>query len=63
MRTSPYLTASTAMKRSGLTMPTVNAALEQLQRLGIVEEATGRRRGRVFVYRAYMEILSDGASG
>ncbi|MGF6177167.1 Fic family protein [Ensifer sp. 4252] len=63
MRTSPYLTASTAMKRSGLTMPTVNAALEQLQRLGIVEEATGRRRGRVFVYRAYMEILSDGANG
>ncbi len=63
MRTSPYLTATTAMKRSGLTMPTVNAALEQLQRLGIVEEATGRRRGRVFVYRAYMEILSAGAVG
>lgn len=63
MRTSPYLTAPTAMKRSGLTMPTVNAALDQLQKLGIVEEATGRRRGRVFVYRAYMEILSEGASG
>ena len=63
MRTSPYLTATTAVKRSGLTMPTVNAALDQLQKLGIVEEATGRRRGRVFVYRAYMEILSDRASG
>ena len=61
MRTSPYLTAASAAKRSGLTVPTVNAALDQLQKLGIVEEATGRRRGRVFVYRAYMEILSDGA--
>ncbi|WP_072642944.1 Fic family protein [Sinorhizobium americanum] len=61
MRTSPYLTAASAAKRSGLTVPTVNAALDQLQKLGIVEEATGRRRGRVFVYRAYMDILSDGA--
>lgn len=61
MRTSPYLTAASAAKRSGLTVPTVNAALDQLQRLGVVEEATGRRRGRVFVYRAYMDILSDGA--
>lgn len=61
MRTSPYLTAASAAKPSGLTVPTVNAALDQLQRLGVVEEATGRRRGRVFVYRAYMDILSDGA--
>ncbi|WP_248449299.1 Fic family protein [Sinorhizobium meliloti] len=61
MRTSPYLTAASAAKRSALTVPTVNAALDQLQRLGIVEEATGRRRGRVFVYRDYMDILSDGA--
>jgi Fic family protein len=43
-------------------MPTVNAAMEQLQKLGIVEEVTGRRRGRVFAYRAYLDILSDGAT-
>lgn len=61
MRTSPYLTAASAAKRSGLTVPSVNAALDQLQKLGIVEEAIGRRRGRVFVYRAYMDILGDGA--
>ncbi|YCI06142.1 winged helix-turn-helix transcriptional regulator (plasmid) [Ensifer sp. D2-11] len=41
MRTSPYLTAASAAKRSGLTVPTVNAALGQLQKLGMVEEATG----------------------
>ncbi|GEC33483.1 hypothetical protein EFR01_36540 [Sinorhizobium fredii] len=61
MRTGPYLTVASAAKRSALTVQTVNASLDQLQRLGIVEEATGRRRGRVFVYRAYMDILSDGA--
>ncbi|WP_157017832.1 Fic family protein [Mesorhizobium xinjiangense] len=61
MRTRPFLTASAAVEQSGLTMPTVNAALAQLQSLGLVEEVTGRKRGRVFAYRAYLDILSEGA--
>jgi len=61
MRTRPFLTATAAVQQTGLTMPTVNAALAQLQALGIVEEVTGRRRGRVFAYRAYLDILSEGA--
>ncbi|WP_165814816.1 Fic family protein [Labrenzia sp. 011] len=62
MRTRPFLTATTAAAQSGLAMPTVNAALAQLQLLGLVEEVTGRKRGRVFAYRAYLEILSEGAA-
>ena len=61
MRTRPFLTATAAVEQSGLTMPTVNAALAQLQSLGLVEEVTGRKRGRVFAYRAYLDILSEGA--
>ncbi|GAA0786792.1 Fic family protein [Roseibium denhamense] len=61
MRTRPFLTASAAVEQSGLTMPTVNAALAQLQTLGLIEEVTGRKRGRVFAYRAYLDILSEGA--
>ena len=61
MRTRPFLTATAAAEQSGLTMPTVNAALAQLQSLGLVEEITGRKRGRVFAYRAYLDILSEGA--
>lgn len=61
MRTRPFLTATAAVDQSGLTMPTVNAALAQLQSLGLVEEVTGRKRGRVFAYRAYLDILSEGA--
>jgi hypothetical protein len=38
-------------------MPTVNAALEQLLKLGIVDEVTGKRRGRVFGYREYLASL------
>jgi len=62
MRTRPFLTAAAAVEHSGLTMPTVNAALAQLQALGLVEEITGRKRDRVFAYRAYLDILSDGVS-
>ncbi|MCV0427044.1 MAG: Fic family protein [Roseibium sp.] len=61
MRTHPFLTATKAAEQCGLTMPTVNAALRQLQRLGLVEEITGRKRDRVFAYQAYLDILSEGA--
>ena len=45
-----------------LTAPTINAAMADLQRLGLVEEVTGRRRGRVFGYRAYLDILNEGTA-
>lgn len=61
MRTSPFLTAVAVVEKTTLTMPTVNAALVQLQSLGIVREITGRKRGRVFAYSAYLDILSEGA--
>lgn len=60
LQQNPYLTANQVVERTGLTAPTVNAALADLQRLGIVEEVTGRRRGRVFGYRRYLAILSEG---
>lgn len=57
---NPYLTANLLVERTGLSAPTVNAALADLERLGIVDEVTGRRRGRVFGYRRYLAILSEG---
>lgn len=56
----PYVTANLLVARTGLSTPTVNTALADLQRLGIVDEVTGRRRGRVFAYRGYLAILSEG---
>lgn len=56
----PYVTSNQLVQRTGLSSPTVNAALADLERLGIVEEMTGRRRGRVFGYRRYLAILSEG---
>ena len=63
MRTSPFVTATTAVKRSGLSTPTVNVALAELRTLGIVREVTGRKRDRVYAYQAYLAILGEGADG
>jgi Fic family protein len=60
LQQNPYVTANQLVERTGLTAPTVNAALADLERLGVVEEVTGRRRGRVFGYRRYLAILSEG---
>jgi Fic family protein len=61
LQTSPYVTAPGARKKSGLALPTVNAALDQLVRLGMVVEVTGKKRGRVYAYRRYLDLLSDAA--
>lgn len=62
LQQNPFTTAGTLVTRTELTAPTVNAVLLDLQRLGIVEEVTGRRRGRVFGYRAYLDILNEGTT-
>ena len=49
-----------ASRRLGLSQPTVTAGLGHLQALGIVKESTGRQRGRVFVYREFLDLLSEG---
>lgn len=51
-QTSPHL---------ALSPPTIRAAIDALQDLGIVDEITGQRRHRVFAYRKYLDILSEGA--
>jgi Fic family protein len=60
MQQNPYASSNQLVELTGLSSPTVNAALVDLQRLGIVEEVTGRRRGRVFGYSRYLSILSEG---
>lgn len=58
----PFAGAATLAADTKLSQPTVNAALTDLEDLGIVQEITGRRRGRVFVYRSYLDILDEGTA-
>jgi len=62
LQQNPFATSKALVKQTGLTPPTVNAALANLARLGIVDEVTGRKRGRVFGYRAYLDILNEGTA-
>lgn len=47
-------------KKTGLEFRTVSAAMQLLVDCGIAQEVTGRHRDRVFAYRKYLSILSEG---
>jgi Fic family protein len=56
----PVDTAGRLAARTGLSGPTVYAALASLESIGLVRELTGRERNRVFSYDKYMRILGEG---
>jgi Fic family protein len=56
----PIQTIITVKERTGLSVPTVTAAMKSLEAAGIVRELTGKQRGRVFGYHRYVTILNEG---
>lgn len=62
LQSNPFVTSNQLVEKIGLSAPTVNAALADLERLGIVTEVTGKRRNRVFSYQSYLDILSEGTA-
>jgi Fic family protein len=53
-------TIQDASRHLGLSQPTITSGLMHLQDLNIVRETTGRQRGRIFVYGAFLDLLSEG---
>jgi DNA-binding MarR family transcriptional regulator len=51
-------TVATLRDATGLTTPTINSLLRELESRGIIKESTGRARDRVYVYRRYLEALA-----
>ena len=47
-------------KETKLTIPTVSSSLHHLQDLGIVNEITGKQRNRLYCYKQYFQIMSEG---
>jgi len=62
VQTTPIFSIQTAVRKTGISFPTVNACVGHLRKLGVLRERTGKRRGRLFVYEAYLKILSEGRS-
>ena len=58
LQAKPVATVATLRAATGLTTPTVNSLLRDLEARGIVKETTGRARDGVYVYRRYLEALA-----
>ena len=56
----PIASVTAAADATDLTFPTVSSAMNALARLGIVQEVTGRHRGKMFAYTQYLQILGAG---
>lgn len=55
----PLVSLPYACEKTNLTFRTAAKAMEALISLGIAEEATGRARNRLFVYRKYVDTLNE----
>ena len=56
----PIATTRLLCARTGLSAATVNKALANLARIGVVQEFTHKKRNRVFAYHALITILNEG---
>lgn len=60
LQRQPLVTMAWISNELKLSIPTVIKSIEHLQSLSIVREITGKKRGRIFIYDAYLAILSEG---
>lgn len=60
LKRHPIVSVPIVAKRMGLSQPTIQASLSHLQKLGIVRELTGQRRGRLYSYSNYLALLDEG---
>lgn len=60
LQSSPYSTAKQVAERTGLAFNTAFSSLQELERLSIVEEITGKERGKLYKYAAYLKLLNEG---
>lgn len=62
LQNQPFVKATQVVDKTGLSMPTVNSAMAGLERLGVVQEVTGKKRGRVYAYEAFLRIIDEGTN-
>jgi Fic family protein len=57
----PQVTVPLLVKELEMTAPTARSTLHHLVALGILEEISGKKRDRIYVYRKYLRLLEKGA--
>ncbi len=55
---SPIFSIKHASRESKLSFPTASAAVQRLTDAGILQESSGRRRDRLFLYAKYLDVLN-----
>jgi Fic family protein len=60
MQASPIVSIQAASEELGVTFPTASAAPQNLARIGVVREITGRQRGKIYPYADYLALLDRG---
>ncbi|MFP4063048.1 MAG: Fic family protein [Halochromatium sp.] len=60
-RARPLASISDLAARTGMPFPTAARAVAALEKLGTVQEITGRSRNRIYAYSKYIDILQEGA--
>ena len=61
MKRLPQVTVSLLANELVLTAPTARSSLNHMVKLGILEEHSGKKRDRIYIYRNYLNILEEGA--
>lgn len=57
----PQVTVPLMAKQLSMTAPTARSSLNHMVKSGILEEISGKKRDKVYVYRKYLDILESGA--
>jgi Fic family protein len=61
MKRLPQVTVPLLSRELEMTAPTARKALTHLTKIGVIEEISGKKRDKVYVYRPYLRILEEGA--
>lgn len=57
----PQTSVPLLSKELNMTAPTARSALNSMLELGILQEISGKKRDKIYVYRKYLDILDEGA--
>ncbi len=60
MKRLPRVTVLLLAKELKMTAPTARSALNHLKSIGVLEEISGKKRDKVYLYRRYLDILEEG---
>ena len=54
----PYFSITEMAKQLEMTFPTAKSAVENMEKLGMVEETTGQQRHKLYAYQKYLDIIT-----